>query len=93
MHSPTPASGLVGGRERSQPGVTGPDRLNILSDLLPFRERQCSLAVKGSMSNTRETGSNSSSTANKLCDLRTMTQLFWTSISSSVKWRVALKFK
>ena len=93
MHSTNPTSRLVWGRERSQPGVTGPDRLNILSDLLPFRERQCSLAVKGSMSNARETGSNSSSTPNKLCDLRTMTQLFWTSISSSVKWGFALKFK
>lgn len=37
--------GVDGGREkRSQPGVTGSDRLNILSGLLPFRERQCSLA-------------------------------------------------
>lgn len=31
--------------QRSQPGVTGPDRLNILIDLLPFRERQCSLTL------------------------------------------------
>ena len=41
--SPSPASWLVGGGRGHSPGVRGPDRLNILSDLLPFSEMHCSL--------------------------------------------------
>lgn len=57
--------------QRSQPGVTGPDRLNILIDLLPLRERQCSLTLKVLILSVccPQTGSNSSSATNKLCDL------------------------
>lgn len=80
--------GLAEGRARwSQPGVTGPDRLNINvhMDLLPLRDRQRSLAVKAPVSAARQTRSNPSSATNKLCDLGPMTQLFWISISSSVK--------